>query len=256
MQTRSEASPPAPPSVTGSEVGKGAVNSGENRVSRVWIHSPSQLINEALGALLTRAGCEGGEVLARADSQADANIAIADIAIADIAIADIAIADIAVWDLRSLEPPYPRPPDLPTLALIGQGDAAKEGALQAGYRGYLSGEETADEVGRALEAVLRGEVWAERRVLSRLVTKPELPPLTAREAQVLPLVLKGLSNKGVAKRLGLAEKTVKVYVSELLYKLEAKNRAELILRHERERCFGVRPEPTQPVSTRARQRHF
>ena len=247
MQTRSEASPPAPPSVTGPEVGKeGAVTFGENRVSRVWIHSPSQLINEALGALLTRAGCEGGEVLARADSQADANIAVA----------DIAIADIAVWDLRSLGPPYPRPPDLPTLALIGQSDAAKEGALQAGYRGYLSGEETADEVGRAVKAVLRGEVWAERHVLSRLVTKPAPPPLTAREAQVLPLVLKGLSNKGVAKRLGLAEKTVKVYVSELLYKLEAKNRAELILRHERERCFGLRPEPTQPVSTRARQRHF
>ena len=147
MQTRSEASPPAPPSVTGSEVGKeGAVTFGENRVSRVWIHSPSQLINEALGALLTRAGCEGGEVLARADSQADANIAIA----------DIAIADIAVWDLRSLGPPYPRPPDLPTLALIGQSDAAKEGALQAGYRGYLSGEETADEVGRARRGGAQG----------------------------------------------------------------------------------------------------
>ena len=243
MSTCDEVLPLAPPSVTLPGVGKeGIVNAGEHRGPKVWIHSPSQLINEALSALLAKAGCEGGEASTRADSQANADIADD-------------IADIAVWDLRGLEPPYPRPPDLPTLALIGEGDAAKEGALHAGYRGYLSGEETADEVGRAVKAVLRGEVWAERHVLSRLVTKPAPPPLTAREAQVLPLVLKGLSNKGVAKRLGLAEKTVKVYVSELLYKLEVKNRAELILRHERERCFEVQSRPARAVSTPARQRH-
>ena len=180
---------------------------------RVWVHSPSHLINEALTALLAKAGCEGEGGPKPAQ------------------------ADVAVWDLRALKPPYPLPPDSPTLALVGESEAAKAGALAAGYRGYLSGEETADELRRALLAVLRGEVWAERRLLGRLVTKPELPALTAREAQVLEELLQGLPNKGIAKRLGLAEKTVKVYVSELLYKFEAKNRAELILRRERERFF-------------------
>ena len=217
MRTVDDEAPPTVRPTTG-PAGRGAARPHHVREPLVvWVHSPLRLISEALLALLAKAGCEG-----ESGTSAPSH------------------ADIAVWDLRRLAPPYPLPPDIPTLALVGGSDAAKLGALSAGYRGYLSGEETADELGRALLAVLRGDVWAERSLLSRLVMSPSPPALTKREEQVLALLLQGLPNKGIAERLGLAEKTVKVYVSELLYKHGAKNRAELILRRERERPFEHR----------------
>ncbi len=234
MQTVRDEVPPAVKPVAGPVTKEGAARlhfGGRAHTPVVWVRSPSHLINEALGALLAKAGCEG-------ESGAEVP----------------PHADLAMWDLRGLSPPYPLPPGVPTLALIGESDAAKLGALSVGYRGYLSGEEAADEVGRAVRAVLRGDVWAERRVLNRVLNRLVTsgpPTLTERETQVLTLLLQGLSNKGIAKRLGLAEKTVKVYVSELLYKYESKNRAELILRHERERSFERRAKDASRTHTGA-----
>ena len=105
--------------------------------------------------------------------------------------------------------------------------------LNTGYRGYLSGEESAEDLGNAVHAVLGGEIWAERSILSLFVRSQGAPTLTAREHQVLSLVVEGLSNKAVAQRLKLSEKTVKVYVSKVLDKLGAKSRTELIVNHSR-----------------------
>ena len=50
--------------------------------------------------------------------------------------------------------------------------------------------------------------------------------LTAREEQILELVARGLSNKEIGRELGIAEKTVKHYVTNVLQKLQVRNRVE------------------------------
>jgi DNA-binding NarL/FixJ family response regulator len=59
----------------------------------------------------------------------------------------------------------------------------------------------------------------------------EIPePLTAREVQVLELLAEGLSNKAVARRLGISDQTVKFHVASLSGKLGAANRTDAVRR--------------------------
>ncbi len=142
-------------------------------------------------------------------------------------------ADLAVWDLRDLHPPYPEPPEMPALAFVDSTEANKIMLLGMGYRGYLHGEESLSDLKRAIEVVLRGEVWAERSILSSLIMKTKTSSLTVREQQVLSLIVQGLSNKHIAQKLNISEKTVKVYVSGVLDKTGAKTRMDLVVNHKR-----------------------
>lgn len=69
-------------------------------------------------------------------------------------------ATVAIWDLRDEKPPYPHPPAVPTLALLNGTSSDKLMLLSIGYRGYLTGEEDLDSLKKAIETILRGEVWA------------------------------------------------------------------------------------------------
>ncbi len=190
------------------------------RAPSVRVHSPSKLIGEALGALLRKAGFE---------------------------VLDSAKADVSVCDLRSFAPPFPPPPardgSPPSLALVAADERARRAALEAGYRGCLDGEESADALREMLQAVLRGEVWAARDVGCSTTSAR---PLSERERQVLALLVQGFPNKRIARLLGLAEGTVKGYVSELLYKFGAKNRAALIAQRGRNAWFGGAPASSTP----------
>lgn len=57
----------------------------------------------------------------------------------------------------------------------------------------------------------------------------EDPGLTAREVEVLSLVGAGLANRGIASRLGIAEKTVKAHISSIFTKLKARSRSQAVL---------------------------
>ncbi|RYG85824.1 MAG: response regulator transcription factor, partial [Alphaproteobacteria bacterium] len=66
-------------------------------------------------------------------------------------------------------------------------------------------------------------------------TAPEIPTqspfstLTPREADILPLLVKGYSNKEIARSLGISEKTIKYHLTHLLKKLGVRNRVEAAL---------------------------
>lgn len=146
-------------------------------------------------------------------------------------------AEVAIKDLCSYLFPYPPPPVVPTLALIcgeDQEGAAKE-VLRIGYHGYFREEDGSQKLELALQALLKGENWAERHVIAALLDHRNDPPLTQREREIYALTVHGLSNDGIARQLGLSVNTVKVYVSRLLHKLDAKNRGELILKARLER---------------------
>jgi len=141
-------------------------------------------------------------------------------------------AEVAIKDLCSYTFPYPPPAAVPTLALIcgnDQGATARE-VLRIGYNGYFRVEDGVQKLELALYTLLKGENWAERHVIAALLDRHSVPALTRRESQIYELAINGFSNANIAHQLGLSINTVKVYISRLLHKLEAKNRGELILK--------------------------
>jgi len=114
-------------------------------------------------------------------------------------------------------------------------------ALRAGARGYLTKDAGAEEIRRALEAVVGGEVALDPAVQRHLVdalaggaggpgpATPALPDgLTPREAEVLALIAEGLTNAEIAARLVVSEATVKSHVNHLLAKIGARDRAQAV----------------------------
>jgi DNA-binding NarL/FixJ family response regulator len=118
--------------------------------------------------------------------------------------------------------------------------AADEGgaadALRAGARAVVARGAPADAVAAALTAAARGLSVLDPAVAAGFIRPPEDAPaegLTAREREVLGLLAEGLSNKGVAARLGISEHTAKFHVNAILSKLGAESRAAAIVRAAR-----------------------
>jgi DNA-binding NarL/FixJ family response regulator len=106
-------------------------------------------------------------------------------------------------------------------------------ALRAGARGFLTKDSGAEEIQRAIEAVVRGEAAIDPAVQHHLVeavaAKPELPHgLTPREAEVLALIAQGLSNGEIATRLFVSEATVKSHINHLFAKTGVRDRAQAV----------------------------
>ena len=121
-------------------------------------------------------------------------------------------------------------------------------ALQAGARGYILKGVGAEELIGIVRAVDGGASYVSPDLAARLLVEaqsgiaPDAPPdpiagLTAREEQILKLVSNGLSNKEVGRDLDLQEKTVKHYMTNILQKLQVRNRVEAAIM-ARERFRG------------------
>jgi two-component system, NarL family, response regulator LiaR len=110
-------------------------------------------------------------------------------------------------------------------------DASVTGAVRAG--GYLLKDTEAAELRRAIKAAAEGSVHLAPEAAARLmceVRSPESPEaLTGRETEVLQLLAWGRSNKQIASRLYVSEKTVKAHVSSILMKLGVQSRTQAAL---------------------------
>jgi DNA-binding NarL/FixJ family response regulator len=108
------------------------------------------------------------------------------------------------------------------------------GALRAGARGYLLKGASRQEIFSAIRTVNSGGSLLQPSVTSRLLEHMnrarDIESLTPRECEVLSLLAEGLSNKEIATRLFITERTVKFHVSSLLHKLNASNRTEAVSR--------------------------
>ncbi|HLF29126.1 MAG TPA: response regulator transcription factor [Anaerolineae bacterium] len=125
-------------------------------------------------------------------------------------------------------------PDTEVIALTSVlEDASVVGAVRAGAIGYLLKDTEADELRRAIKAAAAGQVQLSPKAAARLMREvrvPESPEaLTERETDVLRLLAGGQSNKEIAHTLGIAEKTVKTHVSNILSKLNMPSRTQAAL---------------------------
>ncbi len=109
-------------------------------------------------------------------------------------------------------------------------------ALAAGAAGFLVKDTDPAELIAAVHRVAAGDFVLAPHLLQRLVSRavdarvpdgPAAVPLTAREEDVLPLLVEGLSNQEIADRLHLGVTTVKTHVANLMDKLGAQNRVQL-----------------------------
>jgi len=132
----------------------------------------------------------------------------------------------------------------PTLRVIiigpeGNDELVLESII-AGARAYLDLTADTNAVRQAIDVVTGGSIWAPRRLLSKLIDRllktpdsslTNAPPhLTAREKEVLDLILQARSNREIARELGIEERTVKAHVGRLMRKTGADNRIELTMR--------------------------
>jgi DNA-binding NarL/FixJ family response regulator len=101
-------------------------------------------------------------------------------------------------------------------------------ALSMGVRGYVSKAKGLRELEAAMSAVLRGQMWVDQDLISKLTIVPDLiKGLTRREQDVYTLAHKGWENEKIAKELGLVVRSVENYLYRIYEKLGVKNRREL-----------------------------
>jgi DNA-binding NarL/FixJ family response regulator len=113
-------------------------------------------------------------------------------------------------------------------------------ALQAGARGYVLKGIGGDDLVNIVRSVNQGESYVSPDLAARLLVEMQngngnrssrdpLSELTVREEQILKHVSRGLSNKEIGRELGIQEKTVKHYMTNVLQKLQVRNRVEAAL---------------------------
>jgi DNA-binding NarL/FixJ family response regulator len=123
-------------------------------------------------------------------------------------------------------------------------DASLFPALQAGARGYLTKDATAEEIEQAIRALAAGRTHLDPQIQERLVAavaeqKPptaaagvadtQLPDgLTPREVEVLKLIAAGLSNAEIAATLVVSDATVKTHINHVFAKTGARDRAQAV----------------------------
>ena len=99
-------------------------------------------------------------------------------------------------------------------------------ALQGGARAYLLKDIPREEFLDDIRAVYQGQYCIPPAVAARLAQRIPAPELSARELEVLKLIVEGMSNKEIASALSITESTVKNHVNSILSKLNVKDRTQ------------------------------
>lgn len=106
-------------------------------------------------------------------------------------------------------------------------------ALDAGAHGYLLKDADGQEVLRAIRAAAAGHAPLDSRIARVVVTRrvqgDPAGLLTARELEILSLVAEGLANKVIARRLGIAEPTVRKHLTSVYRQIGVTDRAQAAL---------------------------
>ena len=162
----------------------------------------------------------------------------------------------AVEEIRSLEPDVAlvdlRLPDIDGVKVVEaierdglttkviiisayEDSATVYSAISAGARAYLSKAVSADDLGRAIQAVARGQTVIPAAMQSALAQEirarrdlGDVPVLTKREVEVLECIAEGLSAPEIAERLVLSVTTIKTHLHNIYRKLDVSDRAAAV----------------------------
>ncbi|KAA9166822.1 response regulator transcription factor [Amycolatopsis acidicola] len=171
------------------------------------------------------------EVVAEASSAEEA-LAVAMHVEPDVAVVDVRLGEGDGVSLCRELRAAPNPPQCLVLTAFDD-EEAMVGAIMAGAAGYLLKQVRGQDVVNAVREVAAGRSLLDPVTTAHVLHKlrnpaehDELAQLTERERSVLELIGDGLSNREIAERLFLAEKTVKNYVTSVLAKLGMQRRTQ------------------------------
>jgi DNA-binding NarL/FixJ family response regulator len=177
------------------------------------------------------------EVVGEGESAADA-VRIAAERMPDVMLLDVSMPG---GGLRAVQEISARFPVIKVVMLtVSEAEDDVTAALRAGARGYVLKGVAARELVRIMRAVADGEVYVTPSLASSLLFEltsgrgdaraaDPLAVLTDRERQILERVAAGDSNKEIGAQLHLSEKTVKHHMTNILQKLQVRNRVEAAL---------------------------
>jgi two-component system, NarL family, response regulator DevR len=199
---------------------------------RVMLVDDHQVVRDGIKLLLH--DTEDVVVCAEASSAREA-VAVAAQALPDVIVMDVRLSDgsgiEATRDIRAA-----RPHTAVLMLTSFADDEALFASIMAGAAGYVLKQIRGTELLRAIRAVGAGQnlldpavtkgVFDRLRKGKHLLQDEKLARLSPQEERILALVADGLTNGQIGEELGLAEKTVKNYVSSILAKLEVARRAE------------------------------
>jgi len=143
---------------------------------------------------------------------------------------DVALLDMRMPIMSGVEAAQAIRSEFPNARMIALttygGDEDIRRALAAGVQAYLTKDVLHDELLKAIRAVYAGQNYLPAAVAAALAAQMPRPDLSAREVQVLELIVKGLANKQIAYSLNIAEHTVKNHVKNILSKLGVQDRTQ------------------------------
>ncbi|MBI5949504.1 MAG: response regulator transcription factor [Chloroflexi bacterium] len=207
---------------------------------RVLVVDDHPLFREGVVATLTRE--PGFEVVGEAETIAEALVRVR------LTRPDVVLLDVALPDGSGIEAVAPILAELPAtrIAVLTSSDDSDTvlAALRAGAAGYLLKGTGSTELIAALRAICRGESYTSPKAASRLLAEAAHPhpvpgdDLSPRERTVLEMLGQGLTNREIAQKLYLSEKTVKRHVTVVMQKLGVRNRVEAALLASRSRRPG------------------
>src|SRR5262245_59424869 len=198
---------------------------------RVLIVDDHELFRRGLGDHLEASGIE---VVDEADDAEDA------VTLAVEAEPDVVVMDIRLDGVSSLDAIRRLRAEAPASQVLVLADSIEQdvvGALSAGACGVLLKDEDGDRVVAAIAASAAGDSPLSPAIASALVSwvrqhapaasaRSDAPVLTAREREVLGLIVAGKDNSEIAAELVISQETVKTHVSAILEKLQVDNRVQ------------------------------
>src|SRR5688500_1881688 len=210
------------------------------RKMRILIADDHALFRDGLRSLLT---AQGHDVIGEAKNGREA------IAMARELVPEMVLMDLSMPEVDGIAATKVIAAEMPNVKVViltaSESDATLFDAIKSGAQGYLIKNLEADDFFALLDRAGKGEPALTPALARRLLVEFAKPVetaattdeemLTAREQEVLELMVEGVvSNRKLAKRLGLSENTVKFHVRNILDKLRLHTRAEVVgyaLRH-------------------------
>jgi DNA-binding NarL/FixJ family response regulator len=207
-------------------------------VIRVVIADDHAVVREGLRAFLALQ--DDVEVVAEAADGEEAVSAV-DRFTTDVALVDLVMPRVdGIEAIRRIRAAHPETRVIVLTSFVDEDKMLP--AVRAGASGYLLKDVQPQELVEAIRTVHGGGTLLHPAVVEELVRevsrdgergRPE-SPLTEREREVLALIARGRANKAIAFELGVAEKTVKTHVSNILAKLGLTDRTQAALYAVRE----------------------
>lgn len=150
---------------------------------------------------------------------------------------DLLLLDLAMPGMGELEGFFAvrrHYPELPVVVLSGSNNTQViQSILDGGARGYIPKLANSEEMMQALRHVMSGKIYTPDFLFASPVdhesnTHPELDVITARQRDILTLLVDGMPNKLIAEALGITEGTVKQHLKSLYKRLNVQNRTQAV----------------------------